>query len=129
MAKIQLWEPFLREHNSLYFKQTAIILYLSRYCEKDLWKSFLFVSGWLENPDFICNGVAWYLSNDFFYYAIFPFLALAYGKHKIAGKIICLMCISVSVGHNFWSSLDSRSYIGQTMKIYSTTPADIMASF
>ena len=64
------------------------------------------------------------MSNDFFYYAIFPFIALCYGKHKIAGIIACLACISVSVGHNLWASLDLNAYISQTYKIYSAWPAD-----
>ena len=95
-----------------------------RACEDGLWKTVFYISGWLENPSGVCNAVQWYLSNDFFYFAIFPFIALCYGRHKIAGIITCLACISVSIGHNLWASLDSHDYIGQTYKIYSAWPAD-----
>ena len=95
-----------------------------RACEDGLWKTAFYISGWLENPSGVCNAVQWYLSNDFFYFAIFPFIALCYGRHKIAGIIACLACISVSIGHNLWASLDSHDYIGQTYKIYSAWPAD-----
>ena len=35
------------------------------------------------NPVGFCNPATWYLSCDFFYFALFPFTAVAYGRHKV----------------------------------------------
>ena len=37
-----------------------------------------------------CNSATWYLSCDFFYFALFPFTAVAYGKHKVRNCYHCL---------------------------------------
>ena len=121
MARIQRWAPGFRKYFSVKIKRDYIT---RRACEDGLWKTVFYISGWLEGPSMVCNAVQWYLSNDFFYFAIFPFIALCYGRHKIAGIIACLACISVSIGHNIWATLDGHDYIAQTYKIYSAWPAD-----
>ena len=54
-----------------------------RTCETNLWYSFFYLDGWVHGVEgvsgFFCNGVTWYLSCDFFYFALFPFIAVAYG--------------------------------------------------
>ena len=80
-----------------------LIVFGQRICEQDLWKSFFYLSGWLEGPSGFCNAVQWYLSNDFFYYALFPFIAYAYGRKRIIGVVLVIFGIMGSWGHNYWS--------------------------
>ena len=70
----------------------------------------------------------WYLSNDFFYYALFPFIACAYGRNKVLGILMVLFGIMGSWGHNYWSSKDGERIgspmIEQTYRIYSSWQTD-----
>ena len=123
----------------------GVYVYGQRLCENRLWESFLFLrlvlnlmyysrygyhwiiidlktlfSGWLKTPDQLCNGVQWYLSCDFFYYAIFPFICILYGRNKAVGIIIvCLLSLG-SWLQNFFASLYTESFIAQTFKPLST---------
>ena len=93
-----------------------------KYCGKNLWFSFFYLDGWVHGTDAtegfgFCNGVTWYLSCDFFYFALFPFMAVLYGWHKMAGILGVMFCICGSMAHNMYSSFVSKSYIFQTYRI------------
>ena len=76
-------------------------------------------SGWLRSPDQLCNGVQWYLSCDYFYYAIFPFICILYGKNKALGiTTVCLLSFG-SWMQNFFASFYTESFIAQTFKTQS----------
>lgn len=99
-----------------------------RTCETNLWYSFFYLDGWVHGVEgvsgFFCNGVTWYLSCDFFYFALFPFIAVAYGWRKFVGIGLVLFCISGSMAHNMYSSFVSESYILQTYRIMTQWPQD-----
>ena len=95
-----------------------------RGCEDNLWYSFFYLDGFVYGKGFFCNGVQWYLSCDFFYYALFPFIAVAYGKQKVVGILMVLFCISGSMAHNIWASYVSKEYIAQTYRVFTQWPQD-----
>lgn len=52
-------------------------------CEKGWWAEILYVTSWPEPPDqkaadWTCIGVTWYLTCDFFYFCITPFVVAVY---------------------------------------------------
>ena len=103
---------------------TGVHMATNGQCDHDLWRSFFYLSSWLDPATQLCNAVQWYLSCDFFYFALFPFCAIAYGRSKIIGIIWVSILTLISIGYQIWTSYDSQSYIYQTYRIYSAWPND-----
>ena len=98
-----------------------VTTYSNTICKHDLWQSFFYLSSWLDPASQLCNAVQWYLSCDFFYYALFPFCAVLYGRKKIAGIILVVILTLISISYQFWTSYDSQSYIYQTYRKATTS--------
>lgn len=139
------WNYTLTQGIFIDFFHAKLILLIKgnqRLCEQNLKYSFFYLDGWLHGVEGIegfgfCNGVQWYLSCDFFYFALFPIMAVAYGKHKVIsrnfhhmtnfqalGVSLVLFCTCGSIAHNMYSSLVSKNYIFQTYRVYTAWPQD-----
>lgn len=68
-------------------------------CEKAWWSELFFLTSWptydaTKKAEWSCIGVTWYLTCDFFYFTITPFVVLCYVYgHRYAGYAAAAICI------------------------------------
>jgi len=74
-------------------------------CEKGWWAEILYITSWPEPPssevtDWSCIGVTWYLTCDFFYFCITPFVVLVYvfmdEKLGLAAANVCILGFTIN---------------------------------
>lgn len=68
-------------------------------CEKYWWTEVLFITAWKPKEWLNCLGVTWFLTCDFFYFTISPFIVMIHAASSRVGIILTLALLTVTLAY------------------------------